>query len=466
MIQKGKRYPTSPASGFLTTFSLSLGTFQLYSSLRSEDHEPKVIHSFLLSVQKLFPFYSVLPSIIPVSIMSPSPKPAPLITIFSLFALFTTTTPALASHESQHPITSSNPNSNSKPDWQNTPGLPFVINTWGGTFTSATDSAFSYLTSPPTSDSRNPRLDAINAVVAGCSTCERLQCDGTVGYGGSPDERCETTLDALLMDGDTLDSGAVANLRRVRDAIAVAKRVLLYTRHSLLTGDQATEFARENGFVEEDLGTGESRGGCEEWRRGGCKTGSYRRNIIGDEGGGGCGPFVPVPERELGVDGGLGESRLSAEEKTGHDTISMIAIGKDGRMAAGSSTNGASHKVPGRVGDGPIVGSGAYVDGEVGGCGATGDGDIMMRFLPCYQAVESLRSGMTPTEAAEDAVRRMVRKYPSMQSGIVVVDKNGNHGAAASGWTFTYAYRGEQMTETVVVTVPPVEGAIPVLVDL
>ncbi|KAK3386374.1 nucleophile aminohydrolase [Sordaria brevicollis] len=405
--------------------------------------------------------------------MPPSSTALPLTSILLSFltSILTTATPTIASLESQHPITSSNlnttPNSNPIPDWQNTPGLPFIINTWGGSFTSATDSAFSYLTQS-SSNNKNPRLQALNAIVTGCSTCERLQCDFTVGYGGSPDENCETTLDALLMDGDTLDSGAVANLRRVKDAIAVAKQVLLYTKHSLLTGDQATEFARENGFEEEDLGTEESRGVCEEWRKKGCGEGSYRRNVIVGEGEGGCGPYVPVPERELGVDGGLGESKMQlGEAKTeGHDTISMIAIAKDGRMAAGSSTNGARHKIPGRVGDGPIVGSGAYVDGEVGGCGATGDGDIMMRFLPCYQAVESLRRGMTPTEAAEDAVRRMVRKYPSVQSGIVVVDKNGNHGAAASGWTFTYAYRGGQMSETKVVTVPPLEGVMPASADL
>ena len=76
------------------------------------------------------------------------------------------------------------------------------------------------------------------------------------------------------------------------------------------------------------------------------------------------------------------------------------------------------------LGDGPITGSGSYVDGDVGGCGATGDGDVMMRFLPCYQAVESLRHGMSPKAAAEDAVRRMVRKYPTVQSGIVVVDRS------------------------------------------
>jgi N4-(beta-N-acetylglucosaminyl)-L-asparaginase len=140
-----------------------------------------------------------------------------------------------------------------------------------------------------------------------------------------------------------------------------------------------------------------------------------------------------------------------------HDTISMVVIEGAGVRAAGTSTNGAAFKVPGRVGDGPIVGSGSYVDGDVGGCGATGDGDIMMRFLPCYQAVENLRRGMSPTEAAEDAVQRMVRKYPKMSSGVVVVDRKGNHGAAASGWTFTYSFRGGKMDAAKVVTVPPLQ---------
>lgn len=79
--------------------------------------------------------------------------------------------------------------------------------------------------------------------------------------------------------------------------------------------------------------------------------------------------------------------------------------------------------------------------------------------MPCYQAVENLRLGMHPTAAAEDAVRRMLRKYPAVQSGIVVVDKNGNHGGAGSGWTFTYAYRGGAMNETAVVSVDPLNGS-------
>lgn len=325
------------------------------------------------------------------------------------------------------------------------PNLPFVINTWGGPFTAATDAAYLSLTNPSSTST-----SALDAVLAGCATCERNQCDTTVGFGGSPDEHCETTLDALIMDGTTLKSGAVAGLRRVRDAIAVARAVMKHTKHSLLVGDLATAFAVENGFVEEDIGTEESRRRCEEWRRGGCR-GNYRVDVVPDPERS-CGPYRPLE--------GVDSLRFGWEEEGGaasHDTISMVAIDAKGSMAAGTSTNGASFKVPGRVGDGPIVGSGSYVDGEVGGCGATGDGDIMMRFLPCYQAVENLRRGMSPKEAAEDAVRRMLRKYPKISSGIVVVNNKGEHGGAASGWTFTYSFRGGKMNASEVVTVPSLE---------
>ncbi|KAK0609416.1 asparaginase [Immersiella caudata] len=325
------------------------------------------------------------------------------------------------------------------------PGLPLVINTWGGPFTTATDAAYLALLSPSTS--------AIDAVEIGCATCERNQCDGTVGYGGSPDETCETTLDAMIMDGTTMKSGAVAGLRRVRDAISVARHVLEHTAHSLLVGDHATRFAVENGFREEDLATPESREKCEAWRRGNCQT-NYRINVEPDPTTS-CGPYAPVEMDSLAE--GYAGLLEAGEGAASHDTISMVVIHKSGVMAAGTSTNGASHKVPGRVGDGPIVGSGSYVDGEVGGCGATGDGDVMMRFLPCYQAVENLRLGMSPQEAAEDVVERMLRKHPRISSGIVVVNSKGEHGGAGSGWTFTYAVRGSGMNETQVITVPPVE---------
>ena len=334
------------------------------------------------------------------------------------------------------------------------PGLPLVINTWGGPFTAATDAAYEALVS-------NADTSALDAVEIGCATCERDQCDGTVGYGGSPDEDCETTLDAMIMDGTTMNSGAVAGLRRVRDSISVARRVLDHTSHSLLAGDLATQFAVQNGFEEKDLTTPESAALCRQWRAQASCQPNYRVNVEPDPSLR-CGPYTPLsPSHPSGTgsarrrDINLPLVAPAAPRPRSHDTISMVAIHASGTMAAGTSTNGASHKVPGRVGDGPIVGSGSYVDGDVGGCGATGDGDTMMRFLPCYQAVENLRLGMAPRQAAEDAVRRMLRKYPAVSSGIVVVDAKGNHGGAGSGWTFTYAVRGGGMNATQVVQVPP-----------
>jgi len=331
---------------------------------------------------------------------------------------------------------------------QLSPGLPMVINTWGGPFTAATDAAYEALLNPSTS--------AIDAVEIGCATCERNQCDTTVGFGGSPDETCETTLDAMIMDGTTMKTGAVAGLRRIRDAVSVARHVLEHTAHSLLVGDHATRFAVENGFSEQDLSTPESKAKCEAWKESNCQA-NYRINVLPDPTTS-CGPYTPVALDSTAQ----GYPRLldAGSAAASHDTVSMVVIHASGVMAAGTSTNGASHKVPGRVGDGPIVGSGSYVDGEVGGCGATGDGDIMMRFLPCYQAVENLRRGMSPREAAEDAVKRMLRKYPRMSSGIVVLNSRGDHGGAGSGWTFTYSIRGGMMNATEVITVPPVEAEV------
>lgn len=253
----------------------------------------------------------------------------------------------------------------------------------------------------------------------------------------------------MIMDGTTMKSGAVAALRRVKDAVSVARAVLEHTTHTLLAGDFATDFALSNGFAAQNLTTEASAASCAQWKAGGCQP-NYRINVAPDPSSS-CGPYAPQT---------VLDPQVHDSKPEGHDTISMIALHASGdSMAAGTSTNGAGRKVPGRVGDGPITGSGSYVDGDAGGCGATGDGDVMMRFLPCYQAVENLRQGMAPREAAEDAVRRMLRKYPDVQSGLVVVNNKGDHGGAGSGWTFTYAYRGGAMNETVVVSVPPIADA-------
>ncbi|KAG6213643.1 hypothetical protein E4U50_001067 [Claviceps purpurea] len=322
--------------------------------------------------------------------------------------------------------------------------IPIIIHTWSGPFKAASSAASTIL--------RLPHASALDAIQAGASACEQNQCDGTVGPGGSPDETCETTLDALLMHGGhTLNVGAVGSLRRVKNAVAVARHVLEYTQHSLLVGDLATRFAIERGFVEEDLATGESVARCEEWKRGGVFCGPYRRAGADDE----TGVLWHGSDDGDGGSGGGG----SAGVIRGHDTIALVALDAAGDMAAGTSTNGQAHKIPGRVGDAPIPGSGAYVDSLVGGCGATGDGDIMMRFLPCYQAVESMRQGLSPREAAEDAVRRMLARYPGVRAGLVVMNRRGEHAGAASNWAFSYSFRTASMNETGVVDVPPMGGA-------
>ncbi|RFU81065.1 n4-beta-n-acetylglucosaminyl-l-asparaginase precursor [Trichoderma arundinaceum] len=332
---------------------------------------------------------------------------------------------------------------------------PLVINTWSGPFTSATNAAFFSLAnnshSATSSQLRNSASAALNAVQAGCQACQSKQCDSTVGFGGSPDENCETTLDALIIDGQTMNAGAVANLRRVKDAIGVARHVLDYTQHTLLAGEQATQFALENGFAEENLSTQDSLKACHDWRSNNCQP-NYRLNVHPNPLSS-CGPYSPLSNTNTVSTTSPAPNPHS--DATSHDTLSLIALHPDGSMAACTTTNGASHKIPGRVGDGPIPGSGSYVDSTVGGCGATGDGDIMMRFLPCYQAVESMRRGLTPLQAARDAVRRILARYPDAKTGIVVVSNQGEHAAAASGWEFTYSYRGTGMERAEVVSVVP-----------
>ncbi|KAL6798131.1 nucleophile aminohydrolase [Trichoderma sp. SZMC 28012] len=316
---------------------------------------------------------------------------------------------------------------------------PLIINTWSGPFTAATNAAFLSLT--------NSSSTALDAVQAGCQACQTNQCDNTVGFGGSPDESCETTLDALIMDGQTLNAGAVANLRRVKDAVGVARHVLDYTQHTLLAGDQAMQFALQNGFEEESLSTEDSLRACHEWRSNNCQP-NYRSSVLPNPLSS-CGPYSPSSNMNS-------LTHLipnSSNDDLSHDTLSLLALSPSGSMAACTTTNGASHKIPGRVGDGPIPGSGSYVDSTAGACGATGDGDLMMRLLPCYQAVESLRRGLSAQEAADDAVRRIIARYPEARTGIVVLDNRGEHAAAASGWEFTYSYRGAGMDEAKVVVV-------------
>lgn len=302
---------------------------------------------------------------------------------------------------------------------------PLVINTWA--FTESTKNAFTTLKSTS---------DPVSALEEGCRTCQTLQCDFTVGYGGSPDENGESTLDAIIFDGNTMNMGAVGGMRKVKDAIGVARKVLENTEHSFLVGELAGQFANKMGFPLESLETNYSQGLYETWKENNCQP-NFWTNVLPDPTKN-CGPYTPTEEKQCIKSDPILTNEISkdcdSKFNTGnHDTIGMLVIGQDGHIVAGTSTNGANHKIPGRVGDSPIPGAGAYADSEVGAAAGTGDGDVMMRFLPSFLAVEQMRSGVTPEAAAQEAISRIAKKYPSFFGGVIAVNKDGVIGAACNG---------------------------------
>ncbi|XP_053487995.1 N(4)-(beta-N-acetylglucosaminyl)-L-asparaginase [Ictalurus furcatus] len=290
--------------------------------------------------------------------------------------------------------------------------LPLVINTWN--FENASLAAWRAL---------QAGLSPLDAVQRGCSACEEEQCDGSVGFGGHPDETGETTLDALIMNGDTMEVGAVGDLRRVKNAVDVARAVMDHTRHTLLVGESASVFAQDMGFKSESLSTNESMKTFLQWLSTNCQP-NYRKNMVPDPSVS-CGPYKPRAEVKPRQKRGLINPRS-------HDTIGMIVIGPSGQVVAATSTNGVSHKVPGRVGDSPIAGAGAYADSSVGGAAATGNGDLMMRFLPSFLAVELMRSGAEPAAACKTAIYRIKKYYPDVFAAVICANSTGGFGAACN----------------------------------
>ena len=132
-------------------------------------------------------------------------------------------------------------------------------------------------------------------------------------------------------------------------------------------------------------------------------------------------------------------NRMQWVDKSNHDTVGIVVGTSSGRFACGTSTNGANHKVAGRLGDSPIVGAGCYVSDDVGGAAATGDGDIMLRFLPSYAAWNFMRLGFSPQQACEMALSAIPKYYPTFQGGIVCLNNTGGHGAASYNMEFSYS---------------------------
>lgn len=233
--------------------------------------------------------------------------------------------------------------------------------------------------------------DPLDAVVEACRAAELDPEVNSVGWGGLPDASGRMTLDGCVMLSPA-KCGSVCVLRTHLHPVRVARLVMERTQHVMLAGEAADEFANAHGEPERELLAPSAREAWEKWR--------------------------------------ATEDRRTS----GHDTIGTIAISADGRMAGACSTSGTAYKVPGRVGDSPIIGHGLYVDPKVGGATATGAGELIMGVCGSFLVVELMRGGATPAEAARAVIERVANSYdlkPHHEVAFIAVAASGAWSSAS-----------------------------------
>jgi N4-(beta-N-acetylglucosaminyl)-L-asparaginase len=235
--------------------------------------------------------------------------------------------------------------------------------------------------------------DVLDALVAGVNIVELDPEDSSVGFGGLPNADGVVQLDSCCMHGPRRQAGGVASLEGVRTPSLVAKAVMELTDHHLLVGKGAAEFADRLGFtVEDDLNTDHSRQMWLEWKR----------RIDPDHW------LDPIKRMEPGYQAGLDmvrEGLIDPEHFYG--TINCNGVNANGDVCGVTTTSGLAWKIPGRVGDSPILGAGLYVDNDVGAAGSTGRGEANLYNLTSYLIVENMRRGMAPLDAGLDGLRRI-----------------------------------------------------------
>lgn len=303
-----------------------------------------------------------------------------------------------------------NANRSAKPD-----AAPIVISTWDFGKT-ANAGAWEVL-------SKGGR--ALDAVEAGVRIPEADPEIQTIGYGGLPDRDGRVTLDACIMD-ERYNCGAVMCLEYIMHPISVARMVMEKTPHVILVGDGALKFALANGFKKENLLTSKSEQAWKEW----LKTSHYK------------------PEMNI-------ENRLQNKQNVSlpggpdnHDTIGMIAMDKNGNLSGACTTSGMAFKLPGRVGDSPVIGAGLYVDNEIGAAAATGVGEEVIRIVGSHLVVELMRQGLSPEAACKAAVERIIKRNPEkskdVQVGFVALNKRGEYGAYSLQKGFSYSVKSNK----------------------
>ena len=255
---------------------------------------------------------------------------------------------------------------------------------------------------------------ALDAVEKGVMVEEANLKNHTVGNGGAPDRDGDVTLDACIMAPDG-NCGSVAYLKKIEHPVSVARKVMEKTPHVMLVGEGALQFAIEQGFETQDLLTEESRERWQQW----LKEKEYR-------------PIINVEN---------------------HDTIGMLCLDKDGDIAGACTTSGLAYKMKGRVGDSPSIGSGLFVDNEVGGAAATGLGEEIMKNVSSFLIVELMRQGNSPQKACELAMDRIIKRnpeYKDFQVAFIAINKQGEVGSFCIHPGFTYVKYQASTNENIV----------------
>jgi len=290
--------------------------------------------------------------------------------------------------------------------------MPLVVSTWAFGMP-ANDAALKALLGGGT---------ILDAVEQGIWVPESDQGNSSVGLSGQPNAAGVVQLDACIMSGPGHRAGSVAAIEGIRHPISAARRVMEKTPHVMLVGEGARMFALEEGLESVENNTAER---YQVWRK---KRAAAK---------------LPA--------------NSSTKNPGNHDTIALLVLGTDGSIAGGCSTSGWGGKLPGRVGDSPIIGSGLYVDNDVGAAGATGLGENVMRYCGSFLVVELMRQGLSPEEACLEAIRRIARKDPKgtgISVSFVALDREGRYGAAGSAKGFKFAVATK--TSSRVLTAPGV----------
>ncbi|MFO0945556.1 MAG: N(4)-(beta-N-acetylglucosaminyl)-L-asparaginase [Planctomycetota bacterium] len=263
-------------------------------------------------------------------------------------------------------------------------------------------------------------IDTLDAAIAGVNLVEDDPDENTVGLGGLPNEEGVVELDSAVMHGPTAGGGAVASLRNIRNPSRVAKLVMERTDHVLLVGEGALRFARAHGFKEENLLTEKARKIWLRWKE-----------TLSDQD-----DWLPPDDQNPA--GNASVWRWT--RPTG--TIHLSAFDGKGNLSSCTTTSGLAFKIPGRVGDSPILGAGLYTDNDVGSAGSTGRGEANLLTCASFLIVEEMRRGQSPTDACLAACRRIStttkarrlldeKGRPRFDVKFYALDKQGRHGSAS-----------------------------------